>query len=66
VVPPENPKALAEALTRLLDSTELRLQYGAEARQRARELFSQERMVQGVLSVYEEVLGRSLGLDMEE
>ena len=57
VVPPADPEALGAALGRLLDNTELRLQYAAASRQRARNEFSQGRMVQGVLSVYEEMLG---------
>ncbi|MFH1739322.1 MAG: glycosyltransferase [bacterium] len=66
VVPPADPASLGQALSKLLDDTELRLQYGVAAQHRARSEFSQERMVQGVLSVYEEVLGRPLTYPVEE
>jgi len=57
VVPPADPDALANALTRLLESTELRVRYGTAAQYRARAMFTQECMVRGVLSVYGEALG---------
>ena len=62
VVPPADPQALADALSGLLDNANLRLRYGEAARHRARKEFSQERMVQGVLAVYEEVLGQRFDL----
>lgn len=65
-VPPADPRALVDSLTKLLNDTSLRLRYGTAARHRAKTEFSQERMVQGVLSVYEEVLGYRFAPSPEE
>ncbi len=66
VVPPADSDALAQSLTKLLDNTELRVRYGTAAQNRARTLFTQECMVRGILSVYEEVLGRPFPLPENE
>lgn len=57
-VEPRSPKALAEALNRLLSDEALRERLGRQARQRAQEEFSIERMGERILKVYREVLGR--------
>jgi len=57
VVPSRNPKALAAALNRLLQDSELRWQLGAAARQRVLNLFTKQRMAQQVFEVYGELLG---------
>ncbi|RJQ27159.1 glycosyltransferase [Candidatus Parcubacteria bacterium] len=56
VVPPGNSKALADAINLLIDHPKLREQYGKAGFHRARFLFSKERMVDEVISVYREVL----------
>jgi rhamnosyl/mannosyltransferase len=53
VVPPRNPRALADALRRLLADGELRAQMGGAGRARARREFSVETMVARVAAVYE-------------
>lgn len=56
VVPPGDPRALADAIGRLFADRELRVRMGEAGRARARELFSAERMIRNVLDVYEGVL----------
>jgi glycosyltransferase involved in cell wall biosynthesis len=56
VVPPANPDALRAAILHYVDHPELRRRVGAAARQRILREFSQERMVEGNLDVYAEVL----------
>lgn len=56
VVPPANPAALARAITVLLANPELRARMGQRGRQRARELFSHERMVDATEQIYAEVV----------
>jgi rhamnosyl/mannosyltransferase len=60
VVPPNDPKALAAALTRLVGDPALRARFGAAGRQRARRLFSTETMVRSLIEVYEGVIGRRI------
>ena len=55
-VPPEDQKALAHAVTFLLDHEKTRLMYGQAALLRAREEFSVQRMAESTLRVYESVL----------
>lgn len=55
VVPPSDPRALAEALRTLLADPRRRQEMGAQARRRAQSLFSAERMVDRVLEVYAEL-----------
>jgi rhamnosyl/mannosyltransferase len=57
VVSPASPSALAGALTMLLADEDLRNRLGTQARTRALREFSLERMVDGIWSVYQEVLG---------
>jgi glycosyltransferase involved in cell wall biosynthesis len=56
VVPPANADALKVAILHYVDHPELRRRVGAAARQRILREFGQERMVEGNLGVYAEVL----------
>lgn len=53
VVPPKNPRALAEAISRLLKNDALRQKFGDAGRLRAAQEFTLEKMVSGVMDVYE-------------
>jgi len=55
-VPPANPHALAEALNQLLGDENLRKQFGRQAQQRARTLFSADAMCTRLHAVYADVL----------
>lgn len=57
-VPPTDPAALADALTRLGRDPALRARLGEAGRRRALSLFSAEAMARGTLAVYREVLSR--------
>lgn len=56
LVPVGGVKALSDALTRLASDAELRRRMGVAAGQRAREIFSANVMVDGILRVYQDVL----------
>jgi len=56
VVPPRNPEALAGAIRQLLTDPDVRWRMGQRGRQRARQEFSQQRMVQGVMDLYQAIL----------
>lgn len=56
VVPPQDPSALASALRELLADEELRGRLGRAGRARVLAEFDQEKMVERVMGVYEEVL----------
>jgi glycosyltransferase involved in cell wall biosynthesis len=56
VVPPCDPQSLAETVNYLLQNEAVRTQMRARARQRARQEFSTELMVQRVLALYQELL----------
>jgi rhamnosyl/mannosyltransferase len=58
IVPPRNSKALAKAINRLLEDEKLRARMGVEGRRRVEKEFTKERMAQGTLKLYEEVLAR--------
>jgi rhamnosyl/mannosyltransferase len=55
-VPPQDPAALAAALNSLLGNAKLREEMGRKARQRVRELFTKDRMVGQLRSIYRQVL----------
>jgi rhamnosyl/mannosyltransferase len=55
-VPPRDPAALAQAITRLRDDAGLRARLGARGRERALTDFSPGRMREGTLAVYRKVL----------
>ena len=57
VVPPDDPRALGEALRMLVEDESLRNQYGARALERVRAGFTIERMVDDTLAVYREAAG---------
>jgi glycosyltransferase involved in cell wall biosynthesis len=59
IVEPESPKALGEALARLLGDSELRRAMGREGRKRAVERFGIDRCVEAHLTAYERALARS-------
>jgi glycosyltransferase involved in cell wall biosynthesis len=54
-IPPADPDALAAALNRLLDDSELRQSFGRAARLRARQEFSLDIMTKRTLALYQEV-----------
>jgi glycosyltransferase involved in cell wall biosynthesis len=56
VVPPRNPEALAGAIRQLLTDPDVRWRMGRRGQQRARQEFSQQRMVQGVMDLYQAIL----------
>jgi glycosyltransferase involved in cell wall biosynthesis len=55
LVPARDPEALANALTEVLLSSELRARMGCAGRRRFEERFTAERMVDATMRVYEEV-----------
>lgn len=55
-VPPRDPRALADALNRLLQDEALRRRLGENARVRANQHFSTDVMMRGIFAVYEEAL----------
>ncbi|MEU9555939.1 DUF3492 domain-containing protein [Streptomyces fumanus] len=59
VVPPRNPRALAEACVSLLRDPERRARLGAAARARALELFTVEQNVSAFHGLYLEILSRA-------
>lgn len=58
VVPPGDPLPLARAIRVLLENPELRRHMGAAARRRVADNYTHARMIEGVLTVYEDVLHR--------
>jgi glycosyltransferase involved in cell wall biosynthesis len=56
VVPPRDPGALASAINRLLADEPLRTKMGERGRERARQEFSQDLMIDRVLELYRSVL----------
>lgn len=65
VVPPRNPRAMADACVRLLRDSELRLRLGSAARARALEFFTVDRAVETFDELYER-LGSGLPLRYAE
>lgn len=59
LVPPRDPSALAEAINTLLADAGTRKAMGTAGYQRATQEFSVEKMVQGTLKVYEQVIHES-------
>ena len=56
LVPPKDPKALAEALRKLIENPELRRRMGEAGRKKAHEGFTLDRMLRETEQVYMEVL----------
>jgi len=63
LVPPGDAAALAEALEPLLADASLRRRMGEAGREKMRREFSLERMVEGNLAVYRELVGETGGLE---
>ncbi|MFJ8594431.1 DUF3492 domain-containing protein [Streptomyces sp. NPDC093598] len=59
VVPPRNPRALAEACVALLRDPERRARLGAAARARALELFTVEQNIEAFHGIYLEIVARA-------
>ncbi|MFI6123918.1 glycosyltransferase family 4 protein [Streptomyces sp. NPDC051064] len=59
LVPPEDPAALAAALTTLLGDPALRARLGRTAQSRTREVFDVTKTAGAVLRLYEELVGQS-------
>jgi glycosyltransferase involved in cell wall biosynthesis len=55
LVPPQNPRALAQAIKRLLSDEALRRRMGGEGRKRVERCFSWDEAAKQILDVYEEV-----------
>jgi rhamnosyl/mannosyltransferase len=55
-VPPRDSIALASAINKLLDDSDLRAKYGQAARSRVDQEFGQDLMVERMLESYREVL----------
>ena len=58
IVPPRNPKAMAEAVIYLLEHPEERIEMGEKGRERVKEMFSLERCVEEHRRVYEKTCGQ--------
>lgn len=58
VVPPKTPRALADALARLLNDGAVRQQFGNAGRARVEHEFTIEKMAAGVMRVYERALAQ--------
>ncbi|MEO8798275.1 MAG: glycosyltransferase, partial [Polyangiaceae bacterium] len=57
-VPPEDPRALAAAVNRLLADDTWRRELGARGRARVEREFTKEKMAASTLAIYEEALGK--------
>jgi len=58
VVPPRDPRSLSKAINRLLNNTELRMEYGMNGRKRVERKFTKELVAERVMDVYDEILGK--------
>jgi len=66
LVPPRDPKALAEAIIALLQDRERAKAMGQAGRERVEKYFSVERMVQETEALYEELIREKMGLEWAE
>jgi glycosyltransferase involved in cell wall biosynthesis len=57
LVPPNEPRALADAIAQLLDNPSLRHELGRRGRIGVERLFTADRMADATLAVYEQVIG---------
>jgi glycosyltransferase involved in cell wall biosynthesis len=58
LVPPNDPRALADGIAQLLDNQPLREELGRRGRRSVEKNFSADRMADATLAVYEHVAGR--------
>lgn len=65
-VPPRDARCLADAIRQILENSDLRMQMGAAARQRALEHFTTDRMVTRTLETYRALLGATPATGREE
>jgi glycosyltransferase involved in cell wall biosynthesis len=56
LVPPNDPKALADGIAQLLDNPTLRAELGQRGRQAVERLYTADRMAEATLAVYERVV----------
>jgi glycosyltransferase involved in cell wall biosynthesis len=56
IVPPDNPAQLAQAMLKILEDADMAKEMGRRAKQRVSEIFTAQRMVEAIESVYHEVL----------
>ncbi|MBI5167596.1 MAG: glycosyltransferase, partial [candidate division NC10 bacterium] len=61
LVPPKDPKALAEAIILLLSDPDLAMKMGKAGRERVIREFSLDRMIRSIEQVYEELAQVKLG-----
>ncbi|MCU1678909.1 MAG: putative Glycosyl transferase group 1, partial [Frankiales bacterium] len=61
LVPPRDPAALADALTRLLDDPPRRVEMGRQGQKRMTAEFGHERAVERFVALYDELLERRSG-----
>lgn len=57
LVPPHNPQALADAVSKLLDDEKMRNVMGKYGRVRVEQLFGMENYIAAILKIYHEILG---------
>ena len=60
---PRVTRVLTEAITRLLRHPDLRREMGRAGRERVERHFDVERMVQATEALYEELVGKKMGLE---
>lgn len=63
LVPPENPRALADSILQLLEDEDARRKMGAAGPNRARELFSKDAMLEGIERIYNNLLTQAGGTE---
>ena len=61
-VPPKDDDALAKAIQSLADNTELRAKFGAAAKKRAENEFSETKMLKSILTLYKKITQREFAL----
>jgi glycosyltransferase involved in cell wall biosynthesis len=66
LVPPDDPAALAAAISRLLSDADLATRLGRAARRRVEERYSRDVMVQRFEKFYLQLMGRRRGIGTEE
>ena len=64
LVPSQNPQSLADALLKLIDDPELRVQMGNAGRQKAVGQFDEKIVIERTLSVYDKLLGQTAAVSL--